>query len=40
MDVTNELANKLMTLYANDDTSKIRQMTESMNLAWANIKKR
>ncbi|XP_076838749.1 dystrophin isoform X3 [Brachyhypopomus gauderio] len=40
MDVTNDLANKLLTLYADDDTSKIKQMTESMNLGWANIKKR
>ncbi|XP_017573216.1 dystrophin isoform X2 [Pygocentrus nattereri] len=40
MDVTNELANKLLTHYAVDDTSKIKQMTESMNVAWANIKKR
>uniref|UniRef100_A0A673GN82 Dystrophin-like n=1 Tax=Sinocyclocheilus rhinocerous TaxID=307959 RepID=A0A673GN82_9TELE len=40
MNVTNELANKLLTLYADDDTSKVKQMTESMNLAWANIKKR
>uniref|UniRef100_A0A672L3I5 Dystrophin n=1 Tax=Sinocyclocheilus grahami TaxID=75366 RepID=A0A672L3I5_SINGR len=40
MNVTNELANKLLTLYADDDTSKVKQMTESMDLAWANIKKR
>ncbi|XP_059409658.1 dystrophin isoform X3 [Carassius carassius] len=40
MNVTNELANKLLTLYADDDTSKVKQMTESMNLAWANMKKR
>lgn len=40
MNVTNELANKLITLYVDDDTSKVKQMTESMNLAWANIKKR
>lgn len=40
MNVTNELANKLLTLYADDDTSKVKQMTESMNIAWANIKKR
>ncbi|TRZ02504.1 hypothetical protein DNTS_000081 [Danionella cerebrum] len=40
MNVTNELANKLLTVYADDDTSKVKQMTESMNLAWANIKKR
>uniref|UniRef100_A0A671RXT7 Dystrophin-like n=1 Tax=Sinocyclocheilus anshuiensis TaxID=1608454 RepID=A0A671RXT7_9TELE len=40
MNVTNELANKLLTLYADDDTSKVKQMTESMNLAWDNIKKR
>jgi len=40
VNVTNELANKLLTLYADDDTSKVKQMTESMNLAWANINKR
>lgn len=40
INVTNELANKLLTLYADDDTSKVKQMTESMNLAWANINKR
>uniref|UniRef100_A0A8C2H3J7 Dystrophin n=1 Tax=Cyprinus carpio TaxID=7962 RepID=A0A8C2H3J7_CYPCA len=40
INVTNEMANKLLTLYADDDTSKVKQMTESMNLAWANIKKR
>lgn len=40
MNVTNELANKLLTVYVDDDTSKVKQMTESMNLAWANIKKR
>ncbi|XP_051982361.1 dystrophin isoform X4 [Xyrauchen texanus] len=39
MNVTNELANKLLTLYAEDDTRKVKQMTESMNLAWANLKK-
>ncbi|KAI4901901.1 hypothetical protein NFI96_022255 [Prochilodus magdalenae] len=39
MDVTNELANKLLTRYADDDTSKIKQMTESLNVAWANVKK-
>ncbi|XP_073722267.1 dystrophin isoform X1 [Misgurnus anguillicaudatus] len=40
INVTNELANKLLTLYVDDDTSKVKQMTDSMNLAWANIKKR
>jgi len=40
VNVANELANKLLTLYADDDTSKVKQMTESMNLAWANINKR
>ncbi|XP_047659645.1 dystrophin isoform X2 [Tachysurus fulvidraco] len=39
VDRTNELANKLLVVYANDDTSKIKQMTENMNLAWGNIKK-
>lgn len=39
VDVTNELANKLLLLYADDDTSKIKQMTENMNLVWGSIKK-
>ncbi|XP_058236880.1 dystrophin isoform X2 [Hemibagrus wyckioides] len=39
IDVTNELANKLLVVYADDDTSKIKQMTENMNLVWGNIKK-
>ncbi|XP_066517657.1 dystrophin isoform X2 [Hoplias malabaricus] len=40
MDVTNKLASKLLTLYADDDTSKIKQMTESMKAAFANIRER
>ncbi|KAI5619629.1 dystrophin isoform X7 [Silurus asotus] len=39
IDETNKLANKLLVLYADDDTSKIKQMTENMNLAWGKIKK-
>ncbi|XP_051994210.1 dystrophin-like isoform X1 [Xyrauchen texanus] len=38
MNATNELANKLLTLYADNDTRKMKQMTESMNLAWVNVK--
>ncbi|KAK3510935.1 hypothetical protein QTP70_027830, partial [Hemibagrus guttatus] len=37
INLTNELANKLLIVYADDDTSKIKQMTENMNLAWGNI---
>lgn len=40
VELTNELANKLLALYIDDDTSKIRQMTENMNLAWGSINKR
>ncbi|KAI5090181.1 dystrophin isoform 1, partial [Silurus meridionalis] len=39
IDETNKLANKLLVLYSDDDTSKIKQMTENMNLAWGKIKK-
>ncbi|TSK17770.1 Dystrophin [Bagarius yarrelli] len=30
---------KLLVVYADDDTSKVKQMTEDINLAWARIKK-
>ncbi|XP_022530476.2 dystrophin isoform X3 [Astyanax mexicanus] len=40
VDITNGLANNLLTHYADDDTSKVKQLTESMNMGWANIKKR
>ncbi|XP_062866503.1 dystrophin isoform X2 [Trichomycterus rosablanca] len=39
VNMTNEKANKLLTLYANDDTSLVKQMTDNMNLAWAKIQK-
>lgn len=39
VDMTNELANKLLVLYANDDTSKIIQITDNMNLSWGSINK-
>ncbi|XP_053333050.1 dystrophin isoform X2 [Clarias gariepinus] len=39
VDMTNELANKLLDHYSDDDTSKIKQITENMNLAWGRIKK-
>ncbi|KAF5902309.1 dystrophin-like isoform X3, partial [Clarias magur] len=39
VDMTNELANNLLDHYSDDDTSKIKQITENMNLAWGRIKK-
>lgn len=39
IELTNELANKLLVLYADDDTSKIKQMTENTNLAWGSMNK-
>ncbi|KAM6945421.1 LOW QUALITY PROTEIN: dystrophin-like [Aplochiton taeniatus] len=40
VDQTNDLAEKLLTLYANDDTHKVKQMMDSMNAAWAHVNKR
>ncbi|KAK7893275.1 hypothetical protein WMY93_022427 [Mugilogobius chulae] len=37
---TNTLANKLLTLYANDDTHLVKQMNDDMNAAWTHIGKR
>ncbi|XP_072296331.1 dystrophin isoform X3 [Eucyclogobius newberryi] len=37
---TNALANKLLTLYANDDTHLVKQMNDDMNAAWTHIGKR
>lgn len=37
---TNALANKLLTLYANDDTHKVTQINNSMNMTCAHINKR
>ncbi|KAL1021783.1 hypothetical protein UPYG_G00017880 [Umbra pygmaea] len=38
--VANDLARKLLTLYAADDTHKVTQMTDSTNIAWERINKR
>uniref|UniRef100_A0A3B3UFB8 Dystrophin n=1 Tax=Poecilia latipinna TaxID=48699 RepID=A0A3B3UFB8_9TELE len=37
---TNALANKLLTLYANDDTHKVTQVNDNMLATWAHINKR
>uniref|UniRef100_A0A3B3ZN08 Uncharacterized protein n=1 Tax=Periophthalmus magnuspinnatus TaxID=409849 RepID=A0A3B3ZN08_9GOBI len=37
---TNTLANKLLTVYADDDTHLVRQMNDDMNAAWTHIGKR
>ncbi|XP_054915286.1 dystrophin isoform X6 [Poeciliopsis prolifica] len=37
---TNALANKLLTLYANDDTHKVAQVNDNMLATWAHINKR
>uniref|UniRef100_M4A1S7 Dystrophin n=1 Tax=Xiphophorus maculatus TaxID=8083 RepID=M4A1S7_XIPMA len=37
---TNALANKLLTLYANDDTHKVTQVNDNMLATWAHISKR
>ncbi|XP_063072868.1 dystrophin isoform X2 [Engraulis encrasicolus] len=40
VDETNRLAQKLITLYTNDDTSKVKQLTEDLNVNLASINKR
>ncbi|XP_061571903.1 dystrophin isoform X2 [Cololabis saira] len=37
---SNALANKLLTLYANDDTHKVSQVNDSMVATWTHINKR
>ncbi|XP_047211782.1 dystrophin isoform X4 [Girardinichthys multiradiatus] len=37
---TNALANKLLTLYANDDTHKVTQVNDNMLATWTHINKR
>ncbi|XP_045555407.1 dystrophin isoform X5 [Salmo salar] len=40
VDVTNDLAGKLLTLYTTDHTHKVTQMTDAMNVTWEHINKR
>lgn len=40
VDETNALANKLLTLYANDDTHKVVQVNNNMVTTWTHIRKR
>ncbi|KAM9327399.1 dystrophin isoform 2-T2 [Pholidichthys leucotaenia] len=40
VDETNALANKLLTLYANDDTHKVTQVNDNMTATWTHINKR
>ncbi|XP_045909199.1 dystrophin-like isoform X1 [Micropterus dolomieu] len=40
VDETNALANKLLTLYANDDTHKVTQVNDNMVATWTHISKR
>lgn len=37
---TKTLANKLLTLYANDDTRKVTQVNDNMVATWTHINKR
>ncbi|XP_070787037.1 dystrophin-like [Enoplosus armatus] len=40
VDETNALANKLLTLYASDDTHKVSQVNDNMVATWTHINKR
>uniref|UniRef100_A0A4W6EVZ2 Dystrophin n=1 Tax=Lates calcarifer TaxID=8187 RepID=A0A4W6EVZ2_LATCA len=40
VDKTNALADKLLTLYANDDTHKVTQVNDNMMATWSHISKR
>ncbi|KAL2102193.1 hypothetical protein ACEWY4_001361 [Coilia grayii] len=40
VDETNRLAQKLITLYANDDTHKVKQLSDNLNMNLASINKR
>lgn len=40
VDETNKLADKLLMLYANDDTHKVTQVNDNMMGTWAHISKR
>lgn len=37
---TTALANKLLTLYSNDDTHKVSQVNDGMMATWSHINKR
>lgn len=40
VDQTNAMADKLLTLYANDDTHRVTQVNDNMAATWAHISKR
>lgn len=40
VDETNARADKLLTLYANDDTHKVTQVNNDMVATWRHIRKR
>lgn len=40
VDETNALADKLLTLYADDDTHKVTQVNNDMMTTWTHISKR
>lgn len=40
VDETNALADKLLTLYADDDTHKVTQVNDNMAATWTHISKR
>lgn len=40
VDETNALADKLLTLYASDDTHKVTQVNNNMVTSWTHIRKR
>lgn len=40
VDETNALADKLLTLYANDDTHKVTQVNNNMVATWTHINRR
>lgn len=40
VDETNALADKLLTLYASDDTHKVTQVNNNMVATWTHISKR
>ncbi|KAM3857230.1 dystrophin [Diretmus argenteus] len=40
LDETNALANKLLTLYADDDTHKVNQVNCDLNTTWTHVSKR
>lgn len=40
VDETNALADKLLTLYANDDTHKVTQVNNNMMATWTHISRR